>query len=159
MEKINNLKESLKNVMIQNFERDGYLTPILFFYKDGGLVISMIPNEYLSIPDGKSKLSELIKETCALPNVFAAGIICGATGGKVRVEENQNIDDLVKSGLNINQCEEKFDMIMMIFSTPEKEDIYSYRVNVDEKTVFETEDKSFESMGGMFSNLFQWTKN
>lgn len=52
-EAINSFKKVLHEGMIENFKKDGFLTPIMFFYKGGLPFISTIDDTFLNSNEGK----------------------------------------------------------------------------------------------------------
>jgi len=156
---IESLKKTLHDGMIKNFEKDGFLTPVLFFIKNEEPSITIIPNDLLSTPNGKQILAKVIKQICAQPNVFCAGIIIEGYGARLNVDSEMS--KLVKNGnIKVSELKENLDIILMIISTPEGDDVISYQVDCENKTVgdrFIEEGKN--SFAGTFSNFFEWTQN
>ena len=159
MEKLDRLKEAMKNGMIQNFLNDGSLTPMLFYFKNDKLALQQISSESLSNPENKFKLSEEIKEICSQPNVLAAGIIVEANGTKINVADTEKIKSIMNGTIKISELNEREDLIIMIFSTYETEDMIVYSVDVENKLILEQLGDDEPPCAGMFTNLFQWTKN
>lgn len=159
---VNNLtefKEVLRQGMITNFERDGYLTPILFFFKNGAPVIGMIPPELLANSMGKEVLASMIKENCQEPNVLAAGIIMEAYGAKID-ENNPDRDKIASGEIRVSELNDKKDIIVMIFSTPESEELIVYEVDCENKLMCDRfGDEDMKQFDGLFSNFFYWNKN
>ena len=154
-------KEVLHQGMKKNFTMAGYLSPIMFFYKDGKPIISEIPNEYLATQVGKQGLAQIIRKICSEPNVEMAGIIIEAYGAKLNKDDNSEEAKAVLSGeKRVSDLEDKEDIIIMIVSTPEGEEAISYIVDPDAKTVGEEFlGDGLEKMMGTFSNFFNWNKN
>lgn len=157
--KLQDFKESLRQGMIENFERDGCLLPIMFFLKDGMPVIGEIPFELLETPERKDILAGTIRKICQQPNVLAAGLIIEASG--VKMDDDSEMANLVKNGsVRISELKESQDIIVMVFSTPEGEELIAYCVDIKNKTVGEMfSGEETKGMGGIFSNFFSWTKN
>lgn len=157
--KITKFKELLTNIMVRNFENDGCLVPVLFYYKDDTPIIVAVPNELLNSVKGKLELSSMIKRICQEPNVFAAGLIIEAYGKKIDV--NSELHNLIQEGnLKISELKEKQDIIMMIFSSPESEELIAFEVFPETKTVGDRfSEENAEAIGGVFSNFFTWNKN
>lgn len=152
-------KEILRQGMITNFERDGYLTPIVFFFKNGAPVIEMIPPELLANSMGKEILALMLKKTCQEPNVLAAGIIMEAYGAKID-ENNPNKDSIASGEIRVSELDEKQDIIVMLFSTPESEELIIYEVDCENKKVGSLfNDEEMNKFDGLFSNFFTWNKN
>ena len=155
--KIDEFKEVMKNGMIKNFETSGFLTPVMFFLRGNEAVISEIPSKYFKDYEGKTKLADIIKKICKQPDVIAGGIIIEAYGKEVK--QNDEMSKLLLNGdMRVSECKEKDDIIMMVFSTPEKEEAIAYYVDCKNKTVGKKL-PSDGSYGGTFSNFFDWNKN
>jgi hypothetical protein len=152
-------KKVLHEEMIRNFERDGYLTPLLFFLRDNQPIIITIPNELLLSPDGKIQLATKIKTICMTPNVRCAGIIIEACGTKVNADSE--IAKLILDGnIKISELNEHVDIIIMIYSTRENDDFIAYQVDCENKTVGERFiDDNAIGFTGTFSKFFKWTQN
>ena len=119
--KIDEFKEVMKNGMVENFKRSGFLTPIMFFLRGNEGVVSQIPKELLENSEGKTKLADLIKSICKQPDVIAGGIIIEAYAKSVN--QNNEMSKLLLNGdMRVSELKEKDDIIMMVFSTPEKEE-------------------------------------
>ncbi len=156
---LNDFKTALKEGMIKNFENDGYLTPFVFFYKDGIPMMSVIPPEMLSSGYGKEILGQMIKSFCTQPNVLAAGLIIEASGAKL--ETDSEMAKLLTNGdVRVSELKNKVDIIIMIFSTPESEEMIAYEVNCEKHEVGEKfgYDEA-KAIGGTFSNFFTWNRN
>jgi hypothetical protein len=158
-EKLNGFKEIMKNAMIENFERDGFLTPIVFFLKDDQPLISMIPPDFINTSEGKNMLSEMIKNFCLQPNVFAAGLILEANGAKM--EKDTELSKLVMSGdIRVSELKEKLDIIVMIFSTPESDELVAFEVDCkNNKVCDEFGGGEASAIGGTFTKFFNWNRN
>jgi hypothetical protein len=153
-------KEVLRRGMIANFEKYGYLTPILFFYMKNQPVISIIPGELLGSRNGKELIAGMIRKICQEKPVLAAGIIIEANAAKMN--EKSELTKLIENGdLKISELKEKQDIILMLFSTPEKEEIIMYVVDCKNKTVGEPFADGFDATGmqGTFSNFFTAKRN
>lgn len=159
--KLNDFKEVLRSGMIENFEKHGYLTPLVFFYKDDQPLMSVIPPEYLQSQEGKEILGDMIKSFCAQPNVFAAGIIIEANAAKLD-SECEKCKRILKGEIKVSELNDKLDIILMIFSTPEGEEMIVYEVDCENHKVgakFGEEDNNIKSIGGRFSKFFNWNLN
>lgn len=154
-------RDSMERAMMKNFEDDGYLTPIVFFYTLDNPIIGAIPPEMLSTTEGKVDLSNYIKEMCLKPNVFAGGLIIEANGVRIDAEKTPEIAERLLNGdLSVGDLEDKEDFAIIIFSTPEKEEVHSFVVDCKNKKVLEKlDDSDAERIGGTFTNFFQWTQN
>lgn len=155
---IEGFKSVLHKGMIENFEKDGRITPILFFIKDNQPIITTIPNKFFATQEGKCQLGDTIRNICLTPNVFAAGMIFEAYGAKMNKEDG--ICKLINDGaIKVSELKNKEDIIILLFSTPEGEDSISYVVDVNNKTVGEKFVSAENSVGGIFSNFFKWGMN
>lgn len=157
---LNEFKEFMRDCMIHNFENDGYLTPIFYFFRKGQPMLGMIPSEVLSSHEGKQQLATMIRNVCQDPTVIAAGIIIEAYGAKF--ENNNPLSKLVQNGdLRVSELKEKQDIIVMIFSTPEKDEIITYSVDCKNKKVGEqfAEPNFIGGFAGIFSNFFDRREN
>ena len=155
--KIDEFKEVMKNGMIMNFQASGFLTPVMFFLRGNEAVVSEIPSKYFKDYEGKTKLADIIKKICKQPDVIAGGIIIEAYGKAVN--QNDEMSKLLLNGdIRVSELKEKQDIILMVFSTPEKEEAIAYYVDCKNKTVGKKL-PSDGSYGGTFSNFFDWNKN
>src|ERR1035437_6414434 len=131
--KINEFKEIMKNGMIKNFQSSGFLVPIMFFMRGNQAVISEIPKEFLKDSEGKTMLSDFIKNICKQPDIIAGGIIMEAYA-KVVNKNDEMSKLLLNCSIRVSELKEKDDIIMMIFSTPEKEEAIADHVRIKVKT-------------------------
>ena len=81
-------KEILRQGMMKEFNLNGSLTPIMFFYKGGQPIITEIPNNFLINSTGKVALGNIIRKICQEADTTMAGIIMEAYGAKISVEED-----------------------------------------------------------------------
>lgn len=158
---IEDFKKVLHHGMIKSFEADGCLAPIVFFYKDDKPIISEIPNDLLNSSEGKIILADMIKTACLNPTTRVAGIIIEAYGVKLDEKQDSDINESIKRGeIRVSELDEKQDIIIMIFSTPNSEEFISYCVDPKTKTVGEEFiGESADVMAGTFSKFFNWSKN
>ena len=155
--KIDEFKEVMKNGMIMNFQASGFLTPVMFFLRGNEAVVSEIPSKYFKDYEGKTKLADIIKKICKQPDVIAGGIIIEAYAKAVN--QNDEMSKLLLNGdIRVSELKEKQDIILMVFSTPEKEEAIAYYVDCENKTIGKKL-PSDGSYGGTFSNFFDWNKN
>jgi len=158
--KLNDFKEILRQGMIENFERDGYLAPVFFFYEIGQPVISQIPNELLNNARGKQILAGIIKTICLKPTVLAAGIIIEANAAKLDDKDSELTKMVLNGDIRVSELKQSQDIIVMLFSTPSKEEVFAYAVDCKTKTVGEEfGDGELDGIGGTFSKFFDWKKN
>lgn len=156
--KLNDFKKVLHEGMLENFKKDGYLAPTLFFFKDDQPSIALIPQELLSSVEGKNKLADIIRKICKEPTVLAAGIIIEAHSTKVL--PNTEMEKLLMNGtVRVSELKEKQDIILMHFSTPVGEEMISYVVDYKNKSIGES--MNYDGMGavGIFSGFFNWNRN
>lgn len=157
---LESFKEVMHQGMLDNFKRDGELAPILFFYSNGKPYISIIPDEFLNSIEGKNDLACLIKDICQQPTTIAAGIIIEANGAKV--DENSEIGKLMLNGdMRVSEYKEKQDLILMMFSTPEKEETFVYEVDIEGDPIVKPLVLGGEDSkgSGLFSGFFNWNIN
>jgi len=157
---VNDFKEVMRKGMIENFKRDGCLSPVVFFYiKDEIPQIGIIPKNMLESTASKASFALNIKTLCIDPNVLAVGIIVEAYSAKID-ENSNNAQKLLTGELSLRDSSiEKRDVITMIFSTPEKDESIVYSVDCEKKTVGEVfSPEGTESMGSIFGNFFELRK-
>ena len=158
--KLDSFKTFLVNGMLDNFTWDGFLTPMLFFFQDDTPMMAMIPNRMLSTPEGKIELATYIKAKCAEPNVLAAGMIIEAHGAKIDAD-SEEIKSVFNGKTKVSELKQALDIIILIFSTPEKEEMFSYVVDCKNKLIigeFGNSDE-FNAGNGLFNDFFKWNKN
>lgn len=155
--KIKDFKEMVHKGMIECFERDGYLEPILFVLLNENTLVISIPNDFLSSQQGKQILASKIKEFCLLPDVLAIAMVIEAYGLKM-----DNDDELTKEVIDgkkrVSETDGKQDIIMMIVSTPEKDETKIYGVNLTEKKIINDFGEP-DNFKGIFSGFFNWKRN
>jgi len=157
---LDEIRDTMCGAMITNFEKDGYLAPIVFFHKGDDILISEIPNELLSTQQGKSMIADTIKMVCSSPETTAVGMIIEAYGAKFDKKDDSNAKDIMSGKKRVSDLEEKQDIIIMIFSTPEKEELISYVVDPETKKVGEKfSSDECDKMAGTFSGFFSWKKD
>jgi hypothetical protein len=149
---VDDFKEVMRNGMIENFKNDGFLAPFVFFLADNQPHITQIPNDMLKSTAGKVALAGNIKELCKSPEVHACGIIIEAYGAKMDGEDAKKVFGGV---VRVSELDEKQNIIIMIFSTPEKDESFSYVVDSKNKTVGEEFLQDTDGMGGIFGNFFE----
>ena len=158
---IEDFKNSMVEKMKENFTTHGYLTPVMFFLKDGQLLINKIPNDCLASRQSKEMLAVTIKRICTEPNVLAGGIIIEAYLAKVS-PDSESAKKALANKISVSQMPERVDAIVMIFSTPEKEELITYEVDCKNKIVKDMDEdmkKGVSTGKGTFSGFFNWTKN
>ena len=150
--KIKDFKEMVHKGMIDCFERDGYLEPLLFVLLNENPIIIPIPNDFLSSQEGKQILASKIREFCLSPDVLAIAMVIEAYGLKM-----DNDDELAKDVLDgkkkVSETEGKEDIIIMIVSTPEKDESKMYGVDLTEKKIINDFGES-DNFKGIFSGFF-----
>ena len=161
MDNIETFKDIMRKGMIQNFEKYGYLSPVFFLLKNDVPVLTPIPIEDMKTPENKMALSKTFKEACRDPEVSCAGLISEAyTRIFKATESNSELFKLLQNGnLRVADLKEKNDIIYMVFSTPNKEEIISYFVDPKTKTVMNKMDTNQEKTiksSGIFTNFFEF---
>lgn len=160
-QKVEEFKDVLHKGMIKNFENDGYITPVVFFFKGDQPMISTIPSELLNTPEGKLVLADIIKTACLNPETSVAGIIIEAYGAKINEDDDsEKAKSLLKGEIRVSELDEKQDIIIMIFSTIEGEETISYIVDPKTKTITEPfQSEGADQIAGTFSDFFKWKGN
>ena len=158
--KIENFKESMHLSMLENYKKDEYLAPVFFIFMSDGLFgLTKIPKDFL-YSENKHILADLIKNIISSnPLIVAAGIIMEAYGAQISA--NTEMAKLILNGdIEMKDIKEKKEIIIMIFSTPQKEEFIAYYVDDATKTVGERFSEDGGGIfGGLFSHLFAWNKN
>lgn len=147
--------------MIKEFSMVGGLTPIMFFYKGGQPIISEIPDTFLINSTGKVALANIITKICGEPDTLMAGIIIEAYGAKISIEEDlEEAKEVLSGEKKVQDIESRQDIIVMISSTPEGEEIISYIVDPEAKAVGEEfSGAGADQIAGTFTHFFNWKKN
>lgn len=150
---IEKFKECLRQAMIENFKKDGYLTPIVFFYMENQPIISQIPSELLSNQEGKQLLASMIRSFCQQNPVLATGIIIEAYSAEIH--SDSEMSKLIENGnLRVSELKIKQDIIMLVFSTPERDELLIHPVDCKNILVGELISNYDGSVSGVFSNFF-----
>ena len=77
-----------------------------------------------------------------------------------KIDANTELAKLVTNGdIRVSELKEKLDIIVLIFSTPEGEEIITYVVDCKNKVVGEPFSEGATNLGGKFSGFFSWNKN
>ena len=134
---------------------------IMFFYKNGQPIITEIPDTFLINSTGKVALANIITKICGEPDTLMAGIIIEAYGAKISIDEDSEEAKAVLSGeKKVHDIEGRQDIIVMISSTPEGEEIISYVVDPEAKAVGEEfTGEGADQLAGTFTHFFNWKKN
>jgi hypothetical protein len=157
MNEIEEFKKSILEAMKENFEKDGFLAPVFFFIKGDRPGVAAIPGNFFEDSDSKIELISVIKSFCVNPDVKCAGIAHEAWARGV--DSDSELGKLLMDGnLRVSELKEKSDIIFMIFATPDKEELYSYHVDIKNKKVGEQIAKGSTDGGGLFSNFFEMRK-
>lgn len=158
---VEKLKEIMHEGMIKAFEQDGALTPVLFYHQKGEPTLTEIPPYLLNSGMGKTILTEFIRSICVEPTTLCAGLVIEAYGVKLDIDvDKEDIEKLEKGELNVSEHPKAVDIIMLILSTPEKNEMIVYEVDCENKTIGEqfTSDEA-KTMGGRFAGFFNWMQN
>jgi nitrogenase subunit NifH len=76
------------------------------------------------------------------------------------VSKNDEMSKMLLNGnIRVSELKEKEDIIMMVFSTPVKEEVIAYYVDCQNKTISKQILPEYDSFSGTFSNFFEWNKN
>lgn len=152
---VNEFKEGLRKAMISRFEKNGYLDPLVIFIRNDLSDVMHVPSEMLSSDYLKQQLINNIKQRCQDPSIIAVCIIYEAYLVLVCQKEKE-LSHLIENGVKrVSDCEQKKDIIMMLFSTPEEEETISYFVDCENHMVMkENPMRSKNVVCGIFHNLF-----
>lgn len=158
---IETLKNVMKKGMIDNFTNDGTLIPVFFWLENNQPIITQIPNKYLQDNEGKSILGGVIRKKCADENVTAAGIVFEANGVKMNPDkDSETVQKLMKGEMKVSDMDNREDIIVLVFSTPDKHEIITYNVDCKNKKVIDEHVSDGENSGaGIFNSFFKWEKD
>jgi hypothetical protein len=153
------LKDKMLKGMIMNFKLHGHLAPVMFFVKNGSFDVLPIPSGLLANTEGKEILADIIKFSCSLSDVTVAGIIIEATARKY-YPTDEMIEQIKREEFDFSSVTSKReDIILMIFSTPESEEVIAYNVDCDKKKIGKRLPMGEgESYSGIFSDFFSLRK-
>lgn len=158
------LRESIQRGMKEKFEKEGFLKPVAFFLHNPPAdehfppipVPVVIPiGRYFGDANWKTCLSYAMHRMCENPLIIAAGFVAEANCAKFK--DDDELGKLVASGaVRINELKNHDDIIMMVFSTPVKEEIFIYSVDIKNKKVGERYPEA-NGFVGLLTNLFGWS--
>jgi len=155
---VEDFKEVMRKGMVDNFKHHGFLTPVVFFYTKETPYISEIPHEMLGSTAGKVAIAGNIKERYKKANILSCGIIIEAYAAKVDAD-SETAKKVIDGVVRVSELDEKQDVIIMIFSTPEKDESITYLVDCENKTVGEEFLEGADRMEGIFGNFFELRKS
>ena len=157
-EKLVEFKEKMRKMMIEFYEEFDYLDPMLFFYTNDQPCICDIPHDFMVSPETKMGLVNFIRNLCAQPGTLAAGLFMQANAA--HLEPGTEMTKLVMNGdVKISELKEKQSLIIMMFSTPESEEMICYHVDEKTRKVGEIFLEDSSPITGIFSGFFSWNKN
>ena len=156
-EKIQWFKKFMHDTMLENYKRDGHLSPVFITFSNEKILITPIPRDQLK-PENKQALATTIKNTCKNPLILASVVIIEAYGAQVK-PDSEVINKIMKGEIDMSDIEDKNDIIIMIFSSPEEEEFIAYYVDDKTKIVGERFCEEGDNFEGLFSHLFAWNKN
>ena len=156
-EKIQFFKKIMHDSMLENYKRDGHLSPVFITFSNEKIFITPIPRDQLK-PENKQMLVATIKNTCKNPLILASVVILEAYGAQVE-PHSEVIDQIISGEIDMSDIEDKHDIIIMLFSSPEEEEFLAYYVDDKTKTVGERFCEDGTHFEGLFSHLFAWNKN
>lgn len=154
---VEEFKEVMRGGMVKNFMNNGHLVPVVFFYMKDQPYITQIPNDMLKSTAGKVALAGNIQEICKNPDILACGIIIEAYGAKINAD-SEDAKKVLDGVVRVSELDEKQDIIIMMFCTPEKEETITYLVDCKNKTVGEEFLQGADGMTGIFGNFFELRK-
>ena len=147
----------MHDTMLENYKRDGHLSPVFITFSNEKILITPIPRDQLK-PENKQALATTIKNTCKNPLILASVVIIEAYGAQVK-PDSEVINKIMKGEIDMSDIEDKNDIIIMIFSSPEEEEFIAYYVDDKTKIVGERFCEEGDNFEGLFSHLFAWNKN
>lgn len=156
-EKIQWFKETMHNSMLVNYKRDGHLAPVFIIFTTEKILITPIPRDLLK-PENKQTLAAGIKNTCKNPLILASVVIMEAYGAQVE-PDSEVIEQIKRGEIDMSDIEDKQDIIIMLFSSPEEEEFIAYYVDDTTKTIGKKFCEDGSNFEGLFSHLFAWNKN
>jgi len=158
--KLEMMQKVMEGKMIENYETHGHLVPVIAFISvDFETRIIPIPKEALEDARGKSVLVDMIKDACKEPEIAAAAIILEAYAKRVSSTEDEMAKLILSGNIRVRECKEKDDVLMFLFSTPNKEEMVTYFVDDKKKLVLgKVPGDQTGDIGGIFSNLFEKRK-
>lgn len=147
--------------MKANFEKDGFLDPVMFAVTLEAFHFAAIPPELLQNQQSKSLLKKILESKTKEPGVIAVGVILEAWGCMLEKEKDSGLLKLIQNEtLNVRDLKYRENIILMIFSTPEKDELCAFCVDAENKKVLGSYIPDGEMMnGGLFSNFFAYTRN
>lgn len=155
--KIQWFKKIMHESMLTNYKRDGHLMPVFITFSNENILVTPIPRNLLS-SENKPALAATIKNTCKNPLILASVVIIEAYGAQLEPDSDV-IEQMNRGEIDMSDIENKSDIIVMIFSSPEEEEYIAYYVDDETKTVGERFCEEGTNFEGMFSHLFAWNKN
>lgn len=158
---VKKFKEVMHKGMLEAFKQDGAVVPILYYYQNGEPVISEIPPNLLGNSMGKDVLSGIITKICQQPSTLCAGIIIEAYGLKLNLDDDKEDAEKLKRGeLRISEHPKRVDIVLMVWSTPQENEMIAYEVDIENKSIGDRfSDEEAEGVGGRFLDFFGWMKN
>lgn len=147
----------MHNSMLVNYKRDGHLAPVFITFTTEKILITPIPRDLLK-PENKQALAAGIKNTCKNPLILASVVIMEAYGAQVE-PDSEVIEQIKRGEIDMSDIENKQDIIIMLFSSPEEEEFIAYYVDDATKTVGDKFCEDGSNFEGLFSHLFAWNKN
>ena len=75
-------------------------------------------------------------------------------------DDNELLNSVLNGNIKVSEIKDNKDIIIMVFSTPEGEEMISYVVDSPNKTIVEPFDIDSKkgTYDGRFSNFFSWNK-
>jgi hypothetical protein len=93
-EKIQWFKKFMHDAMLENYKRDGHLSPVFITFSNEKILITPIPRDQLK-PENKQALATTIKNTCKNPLILASVVIIEAYGAQVK-PDSEVINKIMK---------------------------------------------------------------
>ena len=84
----------MHDTMLENYKRDGHLSPVFITFSNEKILITPIPRDQLK-PENKQALATTIKNTCKNPLILASVVIIEAYGAQVK-PDSEVINKIMK---------------------------------------------------------------
>lgn len=155
---IREFKDQIIPIMKANFERDGYLAPMLFYILEGKQVVFPIPGEYFENENGKNALSGFLNELARHKGMELVAVAMEAYAAKM--DPHSPLTDLVKSGnMRVSELSTREDIILLAISTPMRDELVTLKVDPVAKKVMGKWTDPTGQTTGRFSNFFAFRRN
>lgn len=151
-------KERTIPIIKQNFERDGFLSPMCFYGLNGQVYAVLIAPEFMNSERGKQALSQKLTQLAHTKGMVFVAIAMEAYAA--RMDAGSPLTELVQSGnMRVSELSIREDIILLAISTPMQDELITYKVDpVNWKVLGPWIDPSGD-LKGRFSNFFAFRRN